>query len=318
MAAVGIVFFFAIVIAAGLFFIIGIALLLVSIVVFRERKVIKTVLLIVSIVLLAISLIAAAGITTFITSSISSQKQQRLEEETALGPLIKAIKENNSAEAKEIIDSGYDINEPRGLYAKTSPLIIAAEYENIEIIKLLVEKGADINTVYSRTTALTEAIIKNNACIVSYFLDNGGNADQIIDDLFYSTPLLNAGQFSDNIDIFSKLIEYGASVNYLEYRLTGQTTCLGTILRRDIPDKFKIADFLINSGAEVNIADVSGNTILHDAVNRNDIETAEYLIQKNIDILVPNKMNETALDIARRSNNTRIIQLLEKTIRMDT
>ena len=70
-------------------------------------------------------------------------------------PLCIAISKNDNATAIKIIEYGADVNER---FNGMTPLMYAARYNNVEMIKMLLEKGADSSIKDSRgNTALKHA-----------------------------------------------------------------------------------------------------------------------------------------------------------------
>lgn len=74
-------------------------------------------------------------------------------------PLCVAISKGDAETAKKIIEYGADVNETlNGM----SPLMIAARYNNVEMINLLIEKGANLRAKDDRgNTALKHAELSN-------------------------------------------------------------------------------------------------------------------------------------------------------------
>lgn len=74
-------------------------------------------------------------------------------------PLCIAISKGDSETAKKIIEYGADVNEA---YNGMTPLMIAARYNNVEMINLLIEKGANLKTKDEKgNTALKHAELSN-------------------------------------------------------------------------------------------------------------------------------------------------------------
>ncbi|WP_291129395.1 ankyrin repeat domain-containing protein [Flavobacterium sp. UBA7682] len=74
-------------------------------------------------------------------------------------PLCNAIVKGDLATVKKFIEYGSDVNESVN---GTTPLMLAARYNKVEIIKLLLEKGAKLDTKDERGyTALKYAEFSN-------------------------------------------------------------------------------------------------------------------------------------------------------------
>ena len=74
-------------------------------------------------------------------------------------PLCVAISKGDSETAKKIIEYGGDVNQT---YNGMTPLMIASRYNNVEMIKLLLSKGASLNLKDEKgNTALKHAELSN-------------------------------------------------------------------------------------------------------------------------------------------------------------
>jgi ankyrin repeat protein len=67
---------------------------------------------------------------------------------------------------------------------------------------------------------------------------------------------------------------------------------------------------LLNSGADVNFANINGHTPLHMSVVHPYPEIARLLLRFGANVNTKNQANETALDIAQRQGNTKVAELL--------
>lgn len=118
---------------------------------------------------------------------------------------------NNFIEmVKLLLENGADVN-ARGRYKETA-LTIASYNNNIELVKLLLDNGADVNAGNKYGyTALMWASTKWNKDIVKLLLDNG--ADVNARDNFGGTSLSRASHGDDTIrkrDIIKLLLKSGA------------------------------------------------------------------------------------------------------------
>jgi ankyrin repeat protein len=87
-----------------------------------------------------------------------------------------------------LLENRISINSKTNDLIEETPLHIAVEYSNIEAIKLLCEKKADINSfTLSRMTPLHVAIFTKNIPIIKLLLQNGANPN--IKDNINRTPL---------------------------------------------------------------------------------------------------------------------------------
>lgn len=139
-------------------------------------------------------------------------------------PIYNAVTKGDINTVKKLIDKGAYIDPPSTSLSSTltsddyldftgamSPLITAIYYNHQDIAKLLIEKGADLNTViHSSYTPLITAIHKNDLKTMVLLLRNGANPE--IADARFMTPLAHA-LYKDNIKAAELLIKNGADVN---------------------------------------------------------------------------------------------------------
>lgn len=97
----------------------------------------------------------------------------------------------------------------------TPLLVIAAEQGHLDIVKVLLKKGADINIMNpTGHTALNRSIYFEKQEVVDFLLDQGADVNKT-DDIFILPPLI-AAAIKNNAEIGKKLIEHGAEVDVLD------------------------------------------------------------------------------------------------------
>lgn len=110
------------------------------------------------------------------------------------------------SEAKKVLNSGYNVNKTDE--SNATPLIDAVTFNKIEIVKLLVENGANINHKVNVGTTPLMLATSNNLKITDYLLKNGAKVNVKNNDGL--TPLHWAAQFADNKKTLEILLEKGA------------------------------------------------------------------------------------------------------------
>lgn len=114
-----------------------------------------------SIVYLGVALVVFANVSLASNVKSSFKTSERVESYETNTPLGFAISKGDIEAVKKFIEYGADVNEvSNGM----SPLMIAARYNKVEIIKLLLSKGANINKKDENGfTALKYAQLSNAA-----------------------------------------------------------------------------------------------------------------------------------------------------------
>ena len=124
------------------------------------------------------------------------------------GLLHIACKKNNVDLVKYLVDNGADINRLECLNFRT-PLCIACENNNVDLVKYLVEHGADINKADGLGTPLSIACSRGNLAIVEYLVEHGADINKAAE---FETPLSEACS-RGNLAIVEYLVEHGANVD---------------------------------------------------------------------------------------------------------
>jgi hypothetical protein len=127
-------------------------------------------------------------------------------------------------------------------------LIFACRKYQLDIIKDLIEKGADVN---ARTN-------------------------------YIDTPLMNAS-FYGHLEIVKYLVEHGANVNIRgwDYETPLMQTCDSSPENKSIVDIIK---YLVENGADVNAINFNGQSVLYKAIKIKNPFIIKYLVEQGADI----------------------------------
>ena len=237
-----------------------------------------------------------------------------------------AIKNNNSKKVEELIDNK-TVEEKINFIdtpinsSQDTPLNFAAIYNNIDIVKLLVKAGADLDKANDDDeTPLHTAVHLGNIKIVKFLIDEGANINKR-DSIDRYTPLHLAlscpGEIEDKstmnyLNIANLLIESGANLEATTRRRnnTPLHKLIETSIRISIDDSYRgmenselykaaleIVRLLIKKQVNINAADNNRNTPLHRALRNNDFELAYILMKAGADTTIENNNGKTPLQI---------------------
>ena len=178
---------------------------------------------------------------------------------------------------RKLIDLGSDVNLPAELTGFT-PLMASAGCHNIAITELLIEKGADIEARNDDDiNALVYASTYNNEEMVKFLLEKGADANTVCEienehtDIS-STPLMNAA-YRGNTNIINMLLENGADINYTtDYGMTA-------LMYAASFNQFEAAKILLENNADTSITDEYGRTAL-DLAKSEDYKDIVELLEK--------------------------------------
>ena len=211
-------------------------------------------------------------------------------------PIYCAVKNKNLNMIKILLNNNFDL--------KREPYILSYAIENSDenIVKYLVEKGADINykNEENETTILYDAVLSLNPKLVEFFLNKGASIEDASESSFiYGNIIMAAAgsKFNNNFDKFpvdlillEKSAENSAKIidiiigktdkNLINESLDGKTPLIIAVGNSYL----ETAKKLIENGANVNAVDNEGWSALSYAVNNGDIEIAKILLENNAKI----------------------------------
>ncbi|XP_054284646.1 ankyrin-1-like [Macrosteles quadrilineatus] len=199
-----------------------------------------------------------------------------------------AVLENNLEAIKTLIKYPLDFNHSNA--SRETALGIAIRSNFVEIVKLLVDKGASLNSRNSALCPLFLAIRFEHIKMVELLLDLGANLqegwveEEIVPPLQFAINYLN-------VDIVMLLIARGANVNDRNCR-SGETALHVTASYIGLKYQgetlkavqLKIAKALIGRGADVNVKDIIGRTPLDGAICGENTELCKLLLREGAEV----------------------------------
>lgn len=200
--------------------------------------------------------------------------------------IIEYIHEGTLEDIKTLDFNKEDINNivysPYSPY--TTPLVEASYAGRHEIVKYLIERGADVNLYDKKTPSpLETAISRNRVNIVETLLQAKAN----VDTLYSGCPYYYEG--SSPLHIVSKNIEilttYEDPTDYLRELDNANDNAWGRGIWEEYTDCIKIVKLLLQYGIDVN-KDIRGLTALHWAANDIKNEEDEYVANEAFGLLL--------------------------------
>lgn len=243
-----------------------------------------------------------------------------------MAPLMKAVYENDIHHAHELIKSGARVKQEVEGYSQT-PLMVAARFGNIDMMKVLIDAGADVNAVsfcdqpHAGYPVLQYAIDSGNIEAVSILIKAGANSNDYVENgirdarkyaRVRNVPLLTSAIKSNvPMDIILELIAGGADVNKRD--MFGGWTPLMVASHLGYTDTVY---FLLQAGADRTLKNVNDKEC---SCNKGFWHKITGLLgcgrtsKDSHDNGCPyHKDGRTALDYAQETKNDDIIRLLRK------
>jgi len=243
---------------------------------------------------------------------------------------------NDLAKVRLLVEKGANVN-ARSKAGRT-PLIIASAHDgNFEVVKLLVERGADLSgqgesvikhaegapasasfppSKKGASTPLTEAADANDTATVRFLVEKGAaiNARNELGD----TALVLAASHG-NVEAIKLLLSKGADVNAVDapegVHVKNGPVALGSftaLLYAVVYGGYDAVKLLLDAGAKVNVQEVRGMTPLMLAIgsDRPDPRVVRLLVERGADVNIKSNDGETTADWARKFNNPPILEAL--------
>lgn len=213
---------------------------------------------------------------------------------------ITACKNNNLELAESLLINGDDSDEKINidkLYDiydddEDNPLVAyACAYDYIDIVKFLVENGANVNCYednggYIMSTPLMHACKNNNLELVKYLVDCGA---KINIELYNCIMPLRYACDNNNLEMVKYLVEHGANIDRIGYSLIEENYLSYVCSMCDI-DIIKYFVNIDNENININISNKTTTPIMNIMVNKylsnNDklMDIAKYLIDHGANI----------------------------------
>jgi ankyrin repeat protein/L-ascorbate metabolism protein UlaG (beta-lactamase superfamily) len=214
--------------------------------------------------------------------------------------------EGNVAQVKKLIIKNPALLNGRSEAGRTA-LQLAAFSGQVEVVALLLEKGADVNmkSIKNKRSPLHFAVWKGHTKVAHLLLKGG--ADLESKEVDGETPLHYAAA-SGELSVVKLLVAKGAKVNYVSR--IGTTPLSYAVSRRGgFPEIIK---FLIAKGADAKVARDNGWTMLHEAGWEGKPEVIQLLLDKGISADVKTSFGRTPLQNACMAGNLAGAKILIK------
>jgi len=206
--------------------------------------------------------------------------------------------ERNTVE--KLIAGGADVNRQN----RVSPLMAASDGGHLEIVELLLARGARLNdrADFNGKTALHFAVEKGYLDIAGALLHAGANKE--ITDVDGFTPLWGAA-YRNQTQSIEFLLKNGANINHLDQNGNNLLASAAAAGSNDV------IRMLIRLGINADNRNKFNRTALFDAIEHGHPETVRLLIQQKVDLNIRTASGKTPLIVARQSGNPEIVQMLE-------
>ncbi len=218
--------------------------------------------------------IALAGLLTLqMPASADAQQQPSPTQIAAYDGLFKAAYDGNVEQLKQLleIETEFGIRDGSG----RTPLHVAAHASHDKVIEILIEAGADANALDNQAyDIVTIAAVANDLEVLKMAIDLGASPSNTTSP-YDGTALIAAAHLGHH-EVVKILIDAGAPLDHIN-NLHWTALMESVVLGDGGPDHVRTARYLLEAGANKNIADRDGITPYQHAVSRGFAKMVDLL-----------------------------------------
>ncbi|XP_048243370.1 uncharacterized protein LOC124139633 [Haliotis rufescens] len=215
-------------------------------------------------------------------------------------PIHFAALGNNGPAMKLILEKGAEVN--AATEQGETALHLAVCKNEIEVVKFLLDKGADVNAKTKMgKTPIHDAVYYKKTDAAKLLLEKGADVNIPADD---ERPLLQVAVANTDIEMVKMLTEKGADVN--KKGRDGWTPLHEAFYLGDTQS----AEHLLDKGAHAYVYTMSGVAPLHEAVNNCDRDLIDLLLETGVSVNNSSSTGETPLHIAAKNGNLDLVKKL--------
>jgi ankyrin repeat protein len=218
-------------------------------------------------------------------------------------PLLYAVENKRKPIVEYLVSKGVNIDEKNGHLGNTA-LIKACEFGSLDIAKVLVDAGANINLKSKAGfTPLFYAVQKNHKPVVEYLISKGVNVDEKNGQ--EGSSALYQASYDGLLEIVTMLVDAGADVHL-------KPTHGYSILYAAFQNNHKpIMEYLISKGARVD--EKNGPieiTVLYQACTESSLDIITLFVDAGADVNSKTKAGYTPLFLAVQNKRKPIVEYL--------
>ncbi|KAF7972855.1 hypothetical protein HWV62_16888 [Athelia sp. TMB] len=218
-----------------------------------------------------------------------------------VSPLFYAFFAGSLYTVQHLICNGADVN-ILGLEESTSPILIASEEGHVEIVRMLLDKGANVNAeggTYG--SALQAASVGGYLEVAKLLMDKGANVN--FEGGIYVSALRAASEFG-HLELVKLLLDRGANVN-------AEGRAFGSALQAACTEgHLELAKLLLDKGANFNFKGRLYVSALQAASAFGHLELAKLLLDEGADINIEGGRYGSALQVASARGHLELSKLL--------
>ena len=243
--------------------------------------------------------------------------------DSAMDAFLFAVRSGNADTVRLLLDkvsidinhqSEYEFKDDESYIIMPTPLMLAARYGHTDVMKLLIEKGADVSIIEKALSLATKhGHIASVRLLFELGLANANSTDH------WETPILTIASRNGHKDLVQFLLDNGAEVNRLGGFWGYETAIKDAVFGNHI----EIVQLLLDAGADVNLGDKIGNLKSNNAYpvlvlymvcdtygEKINMDMLKLLLDAGANVNAMDNLHETALYKAAENGDIDAVRLL--------
>lgn len=244
--------------------------------------------------------------------------------DSAMDAFLFAVRSGNADTVRLLLDkvsidinhqSEYEFKDDELYIIMPTPLMLAARYGHTDVMKLLIEKSADVSIIdnggeNALSLATKHGHIASVRLLFELGLANANSTDH------WETPILTIAADNGHKDLVQFLLDNGAEVNQLGGFGGYATAIKGAVFNNHI----EIVQLLLDAGADVNLGDNIGRSksidaqpvlyMVCDTYEKINMDMLKLLLDARANVNAMDNLNETALYKAAENGDIDAVRLL--------
>jgi len=189
-------------------------------------------------------------------------------------PLHVAAQNGQLEIVQKLAENGANVNQASN--SGITPLHVAAQNEHLAVVQFLAEHGADVNKAKNYgTSPLCVAALNGHLAVVQFLAEFGADVNQATNDGY--TPLYAAAQ-EGHLEMVQFLAEHGVDVNQ------ANNFTFTPIYVAAEKGYLEVVQKLAEYGADVNQGNKDGFTPLHVATEKGHLAVEQWLVEHGADV----------------------------------
>lgn len=191
---------------------------------------------------------------------------------------------------------------------KRNPLILSVIRGDMDMVKFLVNNGANINVIdHLKLTPLLISIVEKKMDITKFLLDKGADYNYSTDNGKYFI-LVSALRYGSD-DMINHLLEYDINMSFVNKYL--DTPAHYVFMSKSDEYPLGIKRKILKKTDDVTMSNIDGNNILHLVLKKDNwVDYKDILKKKKLDIYSQNGKGERPIDYVKKNEMESFLDLV--------